>query len=82
MFILINIFIGFIVGLIARAIMPGKNKMGFILTSVLGIMGSAFASFLGQTINWYLPGEPAGFIASIVGAILLLSLMNYIKQKN
>lgn len=80
MSVLINIIIGFFVGLIARALMPGRNKMGFILTSVLGILGSVIATLLGQQIGWYWPGEPAGFLASIVGALILLSFINFIKQ--
>jgi uncharacterized membrane protein YeaQ/YmgE (transglycosylase-associated protein family) len=66
------IVVGFVVGLIARAVMPGEQKMGLILTAVLGIAGSAVAGFLGQAIGWYQAGQGAGFIGSIVGALILL----------
>ncbi|SAI39272.1 membrane protein [Bordetella ansorpii] len=69
---IIMIIVGFIVGLIARAIMPGKQSMGFILTTILGIVGSVVAGFLGQSLGWYAPGEPAGWIASVIGAIIVL----------
>jgi len=66
------IVIGFIVGLLARAVMPGEQKMGLILTTVLGIAGSVVAGYLGQAIGLYHAGQGAGFIGSIVGAIVLL----------
>ncbi|SAI71345.1 membrane protein [Bordetella ansorpii] len=69
---IIMIIVGFIVGLIARAIMPGRQSMGFILTTILGIVGSVVAGFLGQSLGWYAPGEPAGWIASVIGAIIVL----------
>ena len=64
--------VGFVVGLIARAILPGTQKLGLILTAVLGIAGSFIAGFIGQALGWYEAGEGAGFIGSIVGAIVLL----------
>lgn len=64
--------IGFIVGLVARALLPGDQKLGMILTAVLGIAGSFVANFGGQALGWYTMGEGAGFIASVVGAIVLL----------
>jgi uncharacterized membrane protein YeaQ/YmgE (transglycosylase-associated protein family) len=73
MSILWTIIIGFIVGVIAKFIMPGSNEpKGFILTTVLGIVGAFVATYLGQAVGWYTAGESAGFIASIVGAIILL----------
>jgi len=71
--------IGFIVGLIARAILPGTQSLGIILTAVLGIAGSFLAGFAGQAMGWYGPGQPAGFIASVVGAIVLLFIVSKIK---
>ena len=68
------IVIGFIVGVLAKAIMPGKDPGGFIIAVLLGIAGSLLASFLGRALGWYAPGASAGFLASIVGAILLLAL--------
>jgi uncharacterized membrane protein YeaQ/YmgE (transglycosylase-associated protein family) len=64
--------VGFVVGLIARAILPGDQKLGLILTTVLGIAGSFAAGYIGQALGWYEAGEGAGFIGSIVGAIVLL----------
>ena len=64
--------VGFVVGLIARAILPGTQSLGLILTAVLGIAGSFIAGFIGQALGWYSAGEGAGFIGSIVGAIVLL----------
>ena len=66
------IIIGFVIGLVARALMPGSDPAGFIMTVVLGIVGSLVAGYLGQALGLYLPGEPAGFLASVIGAMLLL----------
>lgn len=72
--ILWTIIIGFIVGVIAKFIMPGDKSepKGFILTTVLGIVGAFVATYLGQAVGWYRFGEGAGFIGSIVGAIILI----------
>lgn len=67
-----TILIGFVVGLIARALLPGDQKMGFIVTTILGIAGSLAATYLGQAMGWYQAGAGAGFLASLVGAIILL----------
>ena len=64
--------VGFVVGLIARAILPGTQSLGIILTALLGIAGALIAGFAGQALGWYAQGQPAGFLASIVGAIVLL----------
>lgn len=64
--------IGFVVGLIARALLPGDQKLGIIMTAVLGIVGALVAGFAGQTLGWYQPGQAAGFIASVVGAVVVL----------
>lgn len=64
--------IGFVVGLVARAVLPGDQKLGMIMTAVLGIAGSFVANFAGQALGWYQAGTAAGFIASVVGAIVLL----------
>ncbi len=63
---------GLIIGLLARAIMPGNQKMGLILTTVLGIVGAAVANFIGGAAGLYAPGATAGWIASILGALLVL----------
>jgi uncharacterized membrane protein YeaQ/YmgE (transglycosylase-associated protein family) len=67
------IFIGLIVGFIAKLITPGSPKpRGFILTAVLGIVGAVVAQFLGQQIGWYQQGEPAGFLGAVIGAVIVL----------
>jgi uncharacterized membrane protein YeaQ/YmgE (transglycosylase-associated protein family) len=73
MSILWTIIIGFIAGVIAKFIMPGDNEpSGFILTAVLGIVGAFVATYLGQALGWYRPGEGAGLIGAVVGAIIVL----------
>ena len=68
-----TIIIGFIAGVIAKFIMPGDNEpSGFILTTILGIVGAFVASYLGQALGWYRPGEGAGLIGAVVGAIIVL----------
>jgi len=74
--------IGFVVGLIARAILPGTQSLGIILTAVLGIAGAFLAGFAGQAMGLYTPGQPAGFIASVIGAIVLLFSVGLIKGKS
>lgn len=73
--------IGFVAGLIARALHPGKDNLGFIMTAVLGVAGSFGATFLGQALGWYKPGENAGFIMSVLGAVVLLALYALITRK-
>jgi uncharacterized membrane protein YeaQ/YmgE (transglycosylase-associated protein family) len=70
--LLMTIIVGFIVGVIAKLIMPGKENMGFIMTTLLGIAGSLAATYAGQAVGWYQAGEGAGWIGSIVGAFVLL----------
>ncbi len=72
MSIIWTILIGFVVGLVARALLPGRQSMGFILTVVLGVVGSLLATYIGQAAGWYTAGAAAGFIASVVGAVVLL----------
>ncbi|HEX6800990.1 MAG TPA: GlsB/YeaQ/YmgE family stress response membrane protein [Candidatus Binatia bacterium] len=67
-----TVIVGFIVGVIAKFIMPGKENMGFIMTTILGIVGALVASYAGQLIGWYQAGQGAGWIGSIVGAFALL----------
>jgi uncharacterized membrane protein YeaQ/YmgE (transglycosylase-associated protein family) len=66
------IIIGLIVGALAKFIMPGKDPGGIIITILIGIAGSVIATFLGRTLGWYAAGQSAGFIMSLLGAILLL----------
>jgi uncharacterized membrane protein YeaQ/YmgE (transglycosylase-associated protein family) len=74
MSILWTIIIGFIVGVIAKFVMPGDKSepKGFILTTILGIVGAFVATYLGQAVGWYQPGQSAGFIGGILGAVILL----------
>lgn len=76
-----TIVIGFIVGLVARALKPGDDKLGIVWTTLLGIAGAFLASFLGKAMGWYADGEPAGFIAAVVGAVVLLFVYGMIKKK-
>jgi uncharacterized membrane protein YeaQ/YmgE (transglycosylase-associated protein family) len=80
--IIMTIVVGFVVGLLARAIMPGDQKLGLILTTVLGIAGSLVAGYAGQAMNLYQAGQGAGFIGSIVGALVLLFGYGLIKGKS
>jgi len=76
-----TIIVGFIVGLIARAVKPGDDKLGWIMTTVLGVAGSLVATYVGGAMGWYAAGEPAGWIASVVGAIVLLVIYGLVKKK-
>ena len=81
MAIIWTIIVGLIVGAVAKLLMPGKDPGGFIITILLGIAGAFVASYLGQAIGWYKAGESAGFIASVVGAIILLLLYRVIFKR-
>ena len=74
-----TIVIGFLVGWLARAILPGTQALGFILTTLLGIGGSLAAGYVGQALNWYSIGQPVGFIASVVGAVVLLFVVGKLR---
>ncbi|GAC1425130.1 MAG: GlsB/YeaQ/YmgE family stress response membrane protein [Burkholderiaceae bacterium] len=81
--ILWTIIIGFIAGVIAKFIMPGDNEpSGFILTAVLGIVGAFVATFLGQALGWYRPGEGAGLIGAVVGAIIVLVIYGMVAGRS
>jgi len=70
-----TIVIGFVAGVIAKFIMPGRNEpSGFVLTTILGIVGAFVASYLGRAMGWYAPGEGAGLIGAVVGAIVVLAI--------
>lgn len=74
MHILWMLIIGLVIGAIAKLIMPGKDPGGIIVTMLIGVAGALIAGFLGRAVGWYHEGEPAGFIASVLGAILLLAI--------
>ncbi len=76
-----TIVIGFVAGAVAKLLMPGKDPGGFIITTLLGIGGALLASFLGRMIGWYSEGEAGGFIAAVVGAVILLALYRMMKKK-
>jgi uncharacterized membrane protein YeaQ/YmgE (transglycosylase-associated protein family) len=79
MSIIWTIIIGFVAGLIAKWIMPGRNEpSGFILTTILGIVGAVVATYLGQALGWYRADEGAGFIGAVVGAIIVLFIYGLI----
>ena len=79
--ILGTLFIGLIVGFIARAIKPGDDKLGWIMTAILGVAGSFLAGYAGKALGFYQAGQVAGFIASVVGAIVLLFIYALVKSK-
>jgi uncharacterized membrane protein YeaQ/YmgE (transglycosylase-associated protein family) len=78
MHLLWMIVIGLIVGALAKLIMPGRDPGGIIVTILLGIAGSVVAGLLGRAVGWYSEGQPAGFIASIIGAIVILAIYRLI----
>lgn len=78
-----TIIIGFIAGVIAKFIMPGPNEPGgFIMTTILGIVGAFVATYLGQAIGWYGPNQGAGLIASVVGAVIVLAIYGFFARRN
>ncbi|WP_439519041.1 GlsB/YeaQ/YmgE family stress response membrane protein [Hydrogenophaga sp.] len=81
MSILGTLFIGLIAGFIARALKPGDDGMGWIMTAILGVAGAFLAGYLGVALGFYQQGEPVGFIASVIGAIILLVIYGFIKKK-
>lgn len=80
--IIYTIFIGLVVGIIAKFLMPGRDPGGFIITTLIGIAGAMLAKFIGQAMNWYAAGQSAGFIASVVGAIILLALYRVVARRH
>lgn len=75
--------IGLIVGLVAKLLMPGKDPGGFIITAIIGIVGSLLATWAGQNVfGWYQEGQSAGFIASVIGAVVLLFIYRQLRGKS
>lgn len=81
MSILGTILIGLVVGFIARAVKPGNDKLGWIMTAVLGVAGSFLARYAGTAMGWYRQGEAAGWIASVIGAVILLVIYGLVAKK-
>ncbi|POR49938.1 GlsB/YeaQ/YmgE family stress response membrane protein [Bosea psychrotolerans] len=78
-----TIVVGFIAGIVAKFIMPGPNEpSGFVLTTILGIIGAFVATYLGQSLGWYAPGQGAGLIGAIVGAIVVLLVWGMISGRD
>ncbi len=75
------IIIGFVAGAIAKFIMPGKDPGGFLITIGLGIAGALLSTLVGKLVGWYQPGQSAGFIGAVIGAIILLVIYRLIKKK-
>ena len=75
------IVIGFIVGIVAKFLMPGRDPGGFIVTALLGIVGAVVATFLGQAMGFYTAGQSAGFIGAVVGAIVVLFVYNLVRGR-
>lgn len=77
-----TIIIGFLAGVVAKFIMPGRNEpQGFVLTAILGIVGAFVATYLGQAVGWYGPNQGAGFVAAVVGAIIVLVIWGFISRR-
>lgn len=69
-----SLLIGLIVGVVAKFLMPGKDPGGFIITALLGVFGAGLAHWLGTAMGMYAPNEPAGFIAAVIGSMILLGI--------
>ena len=82
MSIIWTILIGFVVGLVAKMLTPGRDPSGFFVTAAIGIAGSLFATFGGQALGLYTAGEPSGFIGSLVGAIILLVIYHLVRRNS
>ena len=77
-----TIIIGFVAGVIAKFIMPGDNEpSGFVLTTILGVVGAIVASYLGQSLGWYGQGQGAGLIGAAVGAIIVLFIWGFVRKR-
>ena len=76
-----SILVGFVIGVIAKFVHPGRDNMGFIVTTLVGVGGSVVANFIGQLVGWYQPGENAGLIASVIGAVILLVIYGKLRSR-
>ena len=80
MHIIGTLIIGFVIGLIARALMPGSDRAGCFVTAFLGVLGAVVGSYLGQALGFYGPNEPAGFIMSVFGALIILFIYRLVRK--
>ena len=76
-----TIIFGLIVGIIAKLLMPGRDPGGFFITAIIGIVGSLIGGFLGRTLGFYNEGDPAGFIMSVIGAMVLLFVYHLVVKR-
>ena len=81
MTIIWTLLIGLVIGAVAKLIMPGKDPGGIIVTSLIGVAGSFIATYAGRALGWYHEGQSAGFIMSVIGAIVLLGIYHLVKPK-
>ncbi len=81
MSILWTVVVGFLAGVVAKLVHPGRENMGFIMTTLLGIVGSVVAGYVGQAIGIYQAGQGAGFIGSVIGALVLLIIYGFVKGR-
>ena len=79
--IIMTFIIGLVVGIVAKLLKPGKDPGGFIITALIGIAGAFTAKYIGQAVGWYRPDQNAGFIASVIGAIILLVIYGMATRK-
>jgi uncharacterized membrane protein YeaQ/YmgE (transglycosylase-associated protein family) len=77
-----TIIIGFLAGVVAKLLTPGRDPSGFIVTTILGIVGAFVATYLGQAVGWYRADEGAGFIGAVVGAIIVLVVYHFIQRRS
>jgi len=77
-----TIVIGFLAGLVAKFLHPGRDPAGFIVTTLLGIVGAVVATYLGQAVGWYRAGEGAGFIGAVVGAVIVLAIWAMVTRRS
>lgn len=75
-----TLLVGLVVGIVAKLLHPGKENLGFIMTALLGVAGSFIAGYVGQALGWYQAGEGAGFIGSVIGAIVLLVIYTRLRK--
>ena len=76
-----TLLIGFVVGLLAKMLTPGRDPSGFFITAAIGIVGSLLATYGGQALGLYQAGQPAGFIGSLIGAIILLAIYHLVSRR-